>query len=72
MHSTKANSIRGDISAAEKKEYIAAMLCLMEKPSKLDPASFPGATSRFEDFVVVHMNQTMNIHGTVGCPIFKL
>ncbi|KAK3311021.1 uncharacterized protein B0T15DRAFT_499059 [Chaetomium strumarium] len=54
----------GDISAAEKKAYIAAMLCLMEKPSKLDQTKFPGAKSRYDDFVVVHMNQTMNIHGT--------
>ncbi|KAK3298686.1 uncharacterized protein B0H64DRAFT_80542 [Chaetomium fimeti] len=54
----------GDISADEKKAYIAAMLCIMEKPSKLDPVQFPGAKSRYDDFVVVHMNQTMTIHGT--------
>jgi hypothetical protein len=58
-------ALRGDISAAEKKAYIAAMLCIMQKPSKLDPAKFPGAKSRYDDFVVVHMNQTLNIHGTV-------
>ncbi|KAK4103364.1 Di-copper centre-containing protein, partial [Parathielavia hyrcaniae] len=54
----------GDISASEKKAYIAAMLCVMQKPSKLDPVQFPGAKSRYEDFVVVHMNQTLTIHGT--------
>ncbi|KAL2256431.1 hypothetical protein VTK26DRAFT_1693 [Humicola hyalothermophila] len=54
----------GDLSAAERREYIDAMLCIMEKPSKLDPTQFPGAKSRYDDFVVVHMNQTMNIHGT--------
>jgi tyrosinase len=54
----------GDISVDERKAYIAAMLCIMEKPSKLDPAKFPGAKSRYDDFVVVHMNQTMTIHGT--------
>ncbi|KAL2143111.1 hypothetical protein VTI28DRAFT_325 [Corynascus sepedonium] len=54
----------GDISDEEKKAYIAAMLCIMEKPSKLDPTQFPGAKSRYDDFVVVHMNQTMTIHGT--------
>lgn len=42
------------------------MLCILEKPSKLDPTKFPGAKSRYDDFVVVHMNQTLNIHGTVG------
>ncbi|KAK4185776.1 hypothetical protein QBC35DRAFT_555821 [Podospora australis] len=65
---TKANlQVRrewGDISAAEKKAYIAAMLCIMEKPSKLDRTKFPGAKSRYDDFVVVHINQTMSIHGT--------
>lgn len=60
-----ANKSRGDISDEEKKAYIAAMLCIMEKPSKLDPTQFPGAKSRYDDFVVVHMNQTMTIHGTV-------
>jgi hypothetical protein len=51
--------------AADRKAYIAAMLCIMEKPSKLDPTKFPGAKTRYDDFVVVHMNQTLNIHGTV-------
>ena len=41
------------------------MLCIQKKPSKLDPTKFPGAKSRYDDFVVVHMNQTLNIHGTV-------
>ncbi|KAL2169412.1 hypothetical protein VTG60DRAFT_6041 [Thermothelomyces hinnuleus] len=54
----------GDISAEEKRAYIAAMLCIMEKPSRLDPNQFPGAKSRYDDFVVVHMNQTLSIHGT--------
>lgn len=58
-------SDRGDITAAEKKAYIAAMLCLMGKPSKLDNTRFPGAKSRYDDFVVVHINQTLSIHGTV-------
>jgi len=65
---TKANlKVRrewGDISAAEKKAYIAAMLCIMKKPSKLDPTKFPGAKTRYDDFVVVHMNQTLSIHNT--------
>ncbi|KAK4218933.1 hypothetical protein QBC37DRAFT_304492 [Rhypophila decipiens] len=54
----------GDLSATDKKAYIAAMLCIMQKPSKLDKTKFPGAQSRYDDFVVVHMNQTMSIHGT--------
>ncbi|KAK0730293.1 hypothetical protein B0H67DRAFT_503586 [Lasiosphaeris hirsuta] len=65
---TKANlQVRrewGDISATDKKAYIAAMLCIFSKPSKLDKTKFPGAKSRYDDFVVVHMNQTLSIHGT--------
>lgn len=57
---------RGDLSATDRKAYIAAMLCLMSAPSKLDKTKFPGAKSRYDDFVVVHMNQTLNIHGTVN------
>lgn len=65
MESRLTVGIRGDISAADKKAYIAAMLCILKKPSKLDPNKFPGAKSRYDDFVVVHMNQTMSIHSTV-------
>ncbi|KAK0656242.1 hypothetical protein B0T16DRAFT_316403 [Cercophora newfieldiana] len=54
----------GDITVAERKAYITAMLCLMSKPSKLDNSKFPGAQNRYDDFVVVHMNQTLTIHGT--------
>jgi len=65
---TKANlKVRkewGDISATDKKAYIAALQCVLERPSKLDKTKFPGAKSRYDDFVVVHMNQTQYIHGT--------
>lgn len=46
------------------------MLCIMSAPSKLDKTKYPGAKSRYDDFVAVHMNQTLSIHGTVsisGC-----
>lgn len=42
------------------------MLCLLDAPSQLDPGKYPGAKSRYDDFVVIHMNQTMTIHGTVS------
>ncbi|KAL2268832.1 hypothetical protein VTJ83DRAFT_3678 [Remersonia thermophila] len=54
----------GDLSAGERKAYINAMLCMMSKPSKLDQTRYPGSKTRYDDFVVVHMNQTMTIHGT--------
>ncbi|RFN43635.1 hypothetical protein FIE12Z_12101 [Fusarium flagelliforme] len=52
------------LSKKERKAYINAVLCLREKPSKADPVFAPGARSRYDDFVVVHINQTMSIHGT--------
>ena len=37
----------------------------MDAPSKLSASQFPGAKHRYDDFVVVHMQQTLSIHGTV-------
>ena len=56
---------RGDITPEERRAWIDAVLCLQKAPSKLDRTLYPGAVSRYDDFVVVHMNQTMSIHGTV-------
>ncbi|GAW22247.1 hypothetical protein ANO14919_117830 [Xylariales sp. No.14919] len=49
---------------AEKKEYIAAVKCLQAKPSIADSTFAPGAKTRYDDFVAVHINQTLSIHGT--------
>lgn len=54
----------GDISKAERRKYIDAMLCLMNKPSHLNQTEYPGAQTRFDDFVAVHINQTLFTHGT--------
>ncbi|KAI3336666.1 Di-copper centre-containing protein [Xylariaceae sp. AK1471] len=51
-------------SSTERKEYIRAVKCLMAKPSIADPTFAPGARSRYDDFVAVHINQTLSIHGT--------
>lgn len=51
-------------TAQQKLEYISAVLCLQSLPSK--SGSFaPGARSRYDDFVAVHINQTLTIHATV-------
>ncbi|KAF4452131.1 hypothetical protein F53441_4968 [Fusarium austroafricanum] len=52
------------LSKKEKKAYIKAVLCLRKKPSKADPSFAPGARTRYDDFVAVHINQTRSIHGT--------
>jgi tyrosinase len=38
----------------------------MQKPAKYSPDAAPGAKSRYDDFVAVHINQTMSIHGTAN------
>ncbi|EAQ83365.1 hypothetical protein CHGG_09769 [Chaetomium globosum CBS 148.51] len=54
--------LRRTLSKKERKEYIAAVQCLRTKPSLLGPATAPGAKSLFDDFVAIHLMQTMNIH----------
>ncbi|KAK4237182.1 putative tyrosinase [Achaetomium macrosporum] len=56
----------GSLSTAERKDYIRAVQCLMRKPSKYDPKAAPGAKTRYDDFVAVHINQTLSIHGTAN------
>ncbi|KAF1355335.1 hypothetical protein BDV97DRAFT_395703 [Delphinella strobiligena] len=51
------------LTSTEKKAYISAVLCIQSKPSR--SGSFaPGAKSRYDDFVAVHISQTTTIHGT--------
>ncbi|KUJ22160.1 Di-copper centre-containing protein [Mollisia scopiformis] len=54
----------GDMSKPDRKAYIKSVLCLMNAPSKLPAGKFPGAKSRYEDFLVTHMQQTLSIHST--------
>jgi hypothetical protein len=50
----------------ERKAYTDAVLCLQSKPSKLADGLAPGAKSRYDDFVAIHINNTMTIHATVS------
>ena len=56
---------RSDLSPKERIAYTNAVLCFQAKPPITDPAFAPGARSRFDDFIVTHMNQTFSIHATV-------
>lgn len=61
--------LRAALSKAERRDYLGAVKCLFNSPSKLkelDPTLAPGAVSRYDDFVAVHINQTLTIHGTVS------
>lgn len=57
---------RGSLSKHERRKYIDAVLCMLQKPSLSDPTEVPGARNRFDDFLAVHINQTLTIHGTVS------
>jgi tyrosinase len=50
----------------EKLNYIDALKCLASKPAKTPSAIAAGAKSRYDDFVVTHIQQTMTIHGTAN------
>ncbi|KAG9189321.1 tyrosinase [Alternaria panax] len=54
----------GDTTASEKRAYIAAVQCINKAPSKLSATQYPGARTRFDDFVAIHMKNTLSIHGT--------
>ncbi|KAL3422255.1 tyrosinase central domain-containing protein [Phlyctema vagabunda] len=54
------------LSNPERVEYTDAVNCLMKLPSRLDPAVVPGAKNRYDDFVAIHINQTLTIHGTAN------
>ncbi|KAF2786526.1 Di-copper centre-containing protein [Melanomma pulvis-pyrius CBS 109.77] len=60
----RAEGTRGDVSATDRKAYIAAVLCFIQKPSKLSATAYPGAKSRYDDFVAVHIKNSLTIHGT--------
>ncbi|PGH15885.1 hypothetical protein AJ80_05417 [Polytolypa hystricis UAMH7299] len=50
------------LTQEEQLDYLSAVKCFLEKPG-LTPASVaPGAVSRYEDLVVTHIQQTMDIH----------
>jgi tyrosinase len=54
------------MSTASRQSYVNAVQCLMSSPAKSDPSFAPGARTRYDDFVAVHINQTLSIHGTVS------
>ncbi|KAK4221932.1 hypothetical protein QBC38DRAFT_513289 [Podospora fimiseda] len=52
-----------DLTLAQRKEYTNAVLCLMSKPSLTQNVA-PGARSRFDDYIVIHVQQTSRNHGS--------
>lgn len=53
---------RSDLSEEQRQEYITAVKCLMKLPPKANTTTFPGALSRFDDWVAFHMTHAMQLH----------
>ncbi|KAK3312280.1 hypothetical protein B0H66DRAFT_632904 [Apodospora peruviana] len=51
-----------DMSIPDREEYVRAVTCLMKLPAKADKNKFPGAISRFDDFVAYHMTHAGVLH----------
>jgi tyrosinase len=52
------------LSANQRKNYISAVKCMKNKPSILAPGRAPASKSLFDDFIVIHFEQTIFIHLT--------
>ena len=50
------------MSNEAREEYVAAVACLMNLPGKAPRSKFPGAVSRFDDFVAYHMTHAAQLH----------
>jgi tyrosinase len=48
----------------QRQEYVQAVLCLMSLPAKTKSQA-PGARTRFDDYVVVHIQKTPIAHNNV-------
>ncbi|KAH6632490.1 tyrosinase-like protein [Chaetomium tenue] len=52
----------GQLSKKDRLAYVNAVKCLQSKPPRTPESVAPGAKSRFDDFVVTHIQQTLAIH----------
>jgi tyrosinase len=50
------------LSQKERLAYVNAVKCLQGLPARTPASVAPGAKSRFDDFVVTHIKQTLTIH----------
>jgi hypothetical protein len=62
------HGFRSLLSKAERRNYIEAIQCIHSKPALTPAAISSGARSRYDDFVVTHVQQTYAVHGTVRLP----
>ena len=57
---------RGDMTIEQRTDFINATLCLMKIPGKAPKDQFPGAKTRFDDFMAYHMTNAGSLHDTLG------
>ncbi|KAB5523028.1 hypothetical protein GE09DRAFT_976807 [Coniochaeta sp. 2T2.1] len=55
---------RRTLAPKEKQSFIEAVKCVRSKPSLYPPGAVPGSKSLYDDFIAVHLNQTLFIHLT--------
>lgn len=63
---TSVRKLWENMSSDERISYTDALNCLMEKPAKTPSDVAAGAKTRYDDFIVTHINQTLSIHSTVS------
>lgn len=51
-----------DMSVPDREEYVRAVTCLMNQPPRAPKDLYPGALSRFDDFVAYHMTHAAELH----------
>ncbi|GAB7328380.1 hypothetical protein MBLNU13_g00362t2 [Cladosporium sp. NU13] len=54
----------GDLTHQERLDYVNAVLCLQHLPPRTPANVSAGARSRYDDFIVTHIQQTLQIHYT--------
>lgn len=50
------------MAPADRKAYTDAINCIHSQPSKLDQSLYPAAVNRYQDYAVVHVNRTSQVH----------
>ncbi|KAK4171012.1 hypothetical protein QBC36DRAFT_295759 [Triangularia setosa] len=56
----------GDMTIEQRSDFISATLCLMKAPSKAPKDQFPGARTRYDDFMAYHLTNAGSLHDTIG------
>ncbi|GJN69657.1 hypothetical protein PLICBS_003707 [Purpureocillium lilacinum] len=60
----EVEDFHGALTEAERLDYVNAVKCLQGLPARTPESVATGAKSRFDDFIVTHVQQTLTIHFT--------